>query len=349
MMTRASLSAVLILVLGSASVACVAPPGGETSQLAGKARSSKGAAADELDEDADEDADDTSTARGEARAAGRPSGTAVTASCVPSEKVTTRPCATRDLLGQIVVKTQHVCSGAAGDTGKDVTTEDDQCRYSCTPRSWVDNLACGPRDVEERQFKYMEHVCDGSNRGAGRDVELRTDISGCQGHSPLVLDLDGDGLEVRDASASIALFDLRNDGVPIPTPWVGPREAFLTLDRNHDGIVNDRLELFGNMRGAANGFRDLAAEDANDDGMIDARDPIYGELRLWVDANGDGFSQPNELFTLPDLGVAAIDLGSEALPKGTTLNGQRISDRSTFVTTDGKRRAIFDIWFFPTR
>ena len=147
--------------------------------------------------------------------------------------------------------------------------------------------------------------------------------------TPIIIDTAGEGFHLTSAKDGV-IFDLRGDGSPLLRwAWTAPgsRNAFLALDRNGDGRIESGKELFGNFTAQSdcpadqrNGFRalaeyDLPANGGNGDGVIDERDEVFKHLRLWIDRNHDGVSQPDELYTLPQLGVTSLGLAyTEQLP-----------------------------------
>lgn len=101
--------------------------------------------------------------------------------------------------------------------------------------------------------------------------------------------------------------------------------------------------MFGNQTdGAANGFQALAAYDTNNDGVIDANDTQFGDLRVWQDTDGDGFSQPDELHTLASLGISSINLNYTNV--NYYIEGNHIRQEGTF-TINGQTQTIADVWF----
>ena len=140
----------------------------------------------------------------------------------------------------------------------------------------------------------------------------------CEPASPIVIDISGNGFNLTNAAGGVQ-FDFFGTGNPIQMGWTaaGAENAFLALP-GADGLVHNSKQLFGNFTSqpqstTPNGFAALAVYDdpkngGNGDGVIDSRDAIFSSLRLWIDANHDGISQPEELHTLPSLGLTSISL-----------------------------------------
>ena len=109
--------------------------------------------------------------------------------------------------------------------------------------------------------------------------------------SPLILDLEGNGKNLTGLDDGVE-FDLDADGKAEKTAWTTVQytfdDAFLCLDRNANGLIDDGSELFGDQNGAANGFDELAKFDQNGDGKLNAKDEAYSQVKLWVDFNKNG-------------------------------------------------------------
>jgi len=158
---------------------------------------------------------------------------------------------------------------------------------------------------------------------------------------PIVLDLGGDGVALTPIADSHASFDLHATGYAVHTGWIGANDAFLVIDRNGDGKVNDITELFGD--GDTDGFTSLARIDSNHDGFIDARDTAFASLRLWVDADSDGVTDTGELKTLSGYGIKAIDLSATGAGGGT--GGDTIGAVGTYVRTNGTTGQVAEAYF----
>ena len=161
---------------------------------------------------------------------------------------------------------------------------------------------------------------------------------------PIILDLDGDGLETVGLNANI-YFDHDGDGVLTKTGWAGKDDALLVWDRNGNGRIDTGAELFGDftplLNGtlAPNGFAALAALDANGDGVIDASDPAFAELKLWRDADQNGATGAGELISLADAGILSLNLAN-TLKNQNLANGNQLTREGSFTRTDGTTSAM---------
>ena len=148
------------------------------------------------------------------------------------------------------------------------------------------------------------------------DCDFSLDCS-CLPRSPIIIDVAGNGFNLTNAANGV-MFDITGITGTERLGWTRANsdDAFLALDLNANGLIDNGTELFGNFTvqpapkdgTERNGFEALAVFDVNNDGRIDNEDGIYSELRLWQDRNHNGISEPEELHPLEQLGLRLLDL-----------------------------------------
>lgn len=172
------------------------------------------------------------------------------------------------------------------------------------------------------------------------NLALRAGFGVCViGTDPLILDLDGDGLELTSGPSTY--FDLNADGFAEKSAWTRGGDGFLVRDLNGNGRIDDIGEMFGNAD--TSGFQMLSALDSNADGAVTAADAGFATLRVWVDADGDGVTDAGELKTLSELGITSIGVNAGApTGAGASVRGNTVRADATF-TINGQERRIADV------
>lgn len=171
----------------------------------------------------------------------------------------------------------------------------------------------------------------------------------------IVLDMNGDGVAL-DGSTRTSLLT----GGPVTARWTkaGSDDAFLVVDAtslraagvslmNVQGNELEGMQLLrggfrvkdpsGNAAVISDGWQMLALLDANGDGKVNASDPAWASLRLFVDANADGKIEAGELQAVAGGKLDGLDAKME--PVTADMNGRARADGS-FTITGGETRAM---------
>jgi len=225
------------------------------------------------------------------------------------------------------------CIGSPGPAGYDNNCNGVDDYYDCGPGNncqWYETPCSSASDCGDPVLYF----CNGSGC--------------CQATSPIIIDIDGNGVNLTDAADGV-LFDFPSRGSKMQLAWtaIDSDDSWLALDRNGNGMIDNGAELFGNLTPQPapptgkekNGFLALALYDkpargGNGDGQIDSRDSIFTSLRLWQDTNHNGISEPSELHTLAELGIATLDLDYKE-SKRTDQYGNRFRYRAKVKDVHG--------------
>ena len=170
---------------------------------------------------------------------------------------------------------------------------------------------------------------------------------------PVILDLNGNGIEVIERTRSHVTFDFSDDGEPEHTAWVGPGDGLLVIDLAANGsfspdgqITQGREVAFTPWApGAKSDLEAIRATfDTNSNQLLDKGDLHFKDFRIWRDRNSNGVSEASELFTLDQLGIGSIDLRS-----GGSLvdhkDGSKRKGTSTATMKDGSTILVGDLSF----
>lgn len=158
--------------------------------------------------------------------------------------------------------------------------------------------------------------------------------------SPIVFDLDGDGLEYRTLAGNHVYFDIDNDNFAERIEWLDGDDGFLVRDLNGDGQINSVVEMFGDD-GGTTAYQKLGLLDGNGSGTLTSADSAWSSLRLWQDANANARVDAGELKTLGQRGITSIGV----VPTGATVfEGHAVAGTSTYVM-NGVTRNAADVLF----
>ncbi len=167
-----------------------------------------------------------------------------------------------------------------------------------------------------------------SGGGDGSDGDDGTDDSSSD---PIVLNLSGQDVTTSSLGSSKASFDMLNNGGTEHTAWVTAGEGLLVFNEKATGVVSSDSDL-------VQGFGALKLLDSNQDGVLNASDAAWEQLKVWVDTTGSAQFDSGSLYSLDQLGITSIKLGATAVSLDS--NGNTILDQSSYIKNDGTHGVI---------
>lgn len=159
---------------------------------------------------------------------------------------------------------------------------------------------------------------------------------------PIILDLDGDGVELTSLDESSAFYDISGDGYRNKMGWAGKDDGILAFDKDSDGVIKDRDEIafVDYKQGAETDLEGLTAFDSNNDGVLDNKDDKWNQFGVWQDKDQDGETDRGEFKSMQDMGISSIDLSSDQ--KQHKSNGNIVYGLGSYTRSDGSTHTFAD-------
>ncbi|QPI73403.1 beta strand repeat-containing protein [Sphingobium sp. Cam5-1] len=163
--------------------------------------------------------------------------------------------------------------------------------------------------------------------------------------SPIVLDLNGNGVSLVDNRRTKVAFDWDGDGIKNQTGWIGKDDGFLFIDRDGNGTVTNggELSFTSDKDGAKSDLDGLRAFDSNGDGIFSSADDHFAQFKVWRDRNGNGRVDKKEIMSLQKAGVASIDLAGTAVNRNWEWGENLTVNTGSFTRTNGTTGSFSDV------
>ena len=178
---------------------------------------------------------------------------------------------------------------------------------------------------------------------------------GAPGFRPVILDLDGDGVELVSLDESSVFYDINGDGYKYNLGWASADDGLLVYDKDDDGdiIMAEEISFTGyvygrmdeetalatydaNNDGILTDLEALAYFDGNNDGVLNDQDEEFAKLKVWQDLDQDGEVDDGELRTLPEANILEVNLSYNADDDGESevVDGNTIYGVSSYQYLD---------------
>ena len=158
--------------------------------------------------------------------------------------------------------------------------------------------------------------------------------------TPLVVPLDPAWVP-STAPAHRAVFDADGSGLPRSWSWISPGAAWLVYD-DRGGKIDSALQMFGTVTFWMfweNGYDALCSLDDSGDGTLSGGE--LKQLALWRDADIDGVSDPGEVTSLNDHGIASLSCRHVVVSDEDSTVAAYATNGVTF--RDGSTRPTYDL------